>query len=224
MRSGTARAAVDVAPPCPRRAARFAHLLELVAPLRLDPEARVRAVRLPRIVAARGGLLAASRARAASRRRRGRRARHARPSPADTPAVRPRARSSSPGSARRRAGRARARACGRAAGSAGRRRLLLCGTAGEPRHRRLQRRHLAEVDPAGLRAERPAGERRSRPRRADDEGEPLLAAARAACSASATRAARDARRLTRSACRHGADRAELTVGQLHRRGPNRESA
>src|SRR5205823_3623335 len=40
----------DVPAPGPRRAARFARPLELLDPLRLDPEPRVPAVELPRVV------------------------------------------------------------------------------------------------------------------------------------------------------------------------------
>ena len=56
----------------------------------------------------------------------------------------------------------------------GRRRRL----AREPRQRRLERRHLVEVDEARLRAERLPGEARPGARGADDEDEPLLPAER----------------------------------------------
>jgi hypothetical protein len=53
-------------------------------------------------------------------------------------------------------------------------RRRLCSGAAPARNRRLERLHLAEVDQAGLRAERTAEKRRARARRAYDENQPCL--------------------------------------------------
>ena len=161
---------LDVAPPRPRAAPRVAHLRELLAPLRLDPEARLRPVREPRVVAAfcAGVEPAALEQRA-----------H------DVAAVAQRVHRE-----RLRIGLQRSAEHVRGLG-----RLL--DAAQSPREpdapdpledrpqlgrrrpfgkRRLPRRHLAEVDEAGQAADRAADERRPGARAADDEDEPLLPA------------------------------------------------
>ena len=60
---------------------------------------------------------------------------------------------------------------------------LVRGHADELRDRGLERQHLAQVDEPGLAADRLGDERRARPRRADDEDEPVVDAAAASVPA-----------------------------------------
>ena len=167
----------DVAAPGPGGAARVADLLELVAPLGLDPEARVRAVSGSGVVPA-----VAAGAQPAPLEQRAddvaavahdvERRRHP-----DRPPARRRRRSSSPASARRRGDAGRRRTGGSGRGSGGRR---------SPARRRGRSTRPGSAAFSGFTSPRstrpgcspsvPRGEGRPGSRRADDEDEPVVVA------------------------------------------------